>query len=121
MRSGDEGSRLFATSWNPGSLRPDVARMVDLQVLEDLWRTPNPHAGTMMLAQLAWLDQRNAAAGQSGRTSSLRGSAQSPSDAMSCTVSSRPCHLRGRSSCHIGRSTSVNRVRGSVKPSRSAS
>ena len=73
------GPRLAATG---------RGRMVDVEVLQDLWRSPVPHAGTMMLARSPGLISRGAQLAR--KDASLRGSAQSPGDAMSRTVSSGP-------------------------------
>ena len=52
------GFRRFADSWDSDSLPPDVARLVDVEVLRDLWRSPRPSrqhhdAGPASLARSA--------------------------------------------------------------------
>lgn len=50
--------RTFVEDWDPSTLDPAVAALIDATALREEWRRETPWYSTMLLAQQAWLDQR---------------------------------------------------------------
>ena len=50
--------RRFVRRWDPSTLAPNVAELVNVPVLVEEWSKSNPHYGTLMLAHQAWLNQQ---------------------------------------------------------------
>lgn len=50
--------RQFAAEWDPATLAPELAELVDARLLSRGWRSEEPPFASLMLAQHAWLSRQ---------------------------------------------------------------